>query len=78
MGKVWKFQDAKNHFSEVVEKAIHEGPQFVSRRGVEAVVVISVKDFKERTKPTTSLVDFFQNSPLFGVELELERKNDLS
>lgn len=78
MGKIWNLQDAKNRFSEVVEEAIHNGPQTVTRRGVEAVVVLSTKDYKKITHPSTNLVEFFRNSPLFGVDLDVERKNDPS
>ena len=30
MERVWQLQDAKNRFSEVINKAIHEGPQVVT------------------------------------------------
>ena len=30
-------QDAKNRFSEVVEEALHKGPQWITRRGEDAV-----------------------------------------
>ncbi|MBP8132561.1 MAG: type II toxin-antitoxin system prevent-host-death family antitoxin [Candidatus Hydrogenedentes bacterium] len=33
MSNTWQLQDAKNRFSEVVEKAVAEGPQHVTRRG---------------------------------------------
>ncbi len=73
----WQLQDAKNRFSELVEKAISLGPQTVTKRGVEAVVVVSVDEYKKLTKPKSSLVDFFKNSPLHDIELDLERDKDL-
>lgn len=41
----WHLQDAKNHFSKVVDKAIHEGPQTVTRRGKRTAVVISAEEY---------------------------------
>ena len=38
----WQLQEAKNRFSEVVSRALTEGPQTVTRRGTEVVVVVSV------------------------------------
>ena len=29
----WQLQDAKNRFSEIVNKALRDGPQVVTRRG---------------------------------------------
>ncbi|VAX36946.1 hypothetical protein MNBD_UNCLBAC01-1839 [hydrothermal vent metagenome] len=73
MENAWKLQDAKNCFSAVVKEAMEHGPQKVTRRGLEAVVVISAKDYKRLIKPSTNLVNFFQKSPLYGVELDFKR-----
>ena len=40
----WQLQDAKNRFSALVNQAIAEGPQFVTRRGETAVVVLSARE----------------------------------
>jgi len=67
----WKLQDAKAHFSEVVRRARTEGPQMVTLRGKEAVVVLSVEDAAERTPGSgLSLVEFLQSSSLGLVTLE--------
>lgn len=70
----WQLQDAKNRFSEVVEKAVQGGPQIVTRRGVETAVVISMEEYKRLTRPRTDLVEFFRRFPLAGIALDLERK----
>jgi antitoxin Phd len=72
----WKLQDAKNHFSEVVDFAIKEGPQEVTRRGEHAVVIMSFALYQELSQPKENLVNFFRNSPFYGVELDLERIKD--
>jgi len=41
MEHIWPLQDAKNKFSEVVNNAVHRGPQIITRRGVQTVVVLS-------------------------------------
>lgn len=76
MKRVWPLQDAKNKLSEVVERAIAEGPQTITRRGREAAVVVSVRDFGRLTRPKESLVSFLRNSPLAGVDLDLGRTDD--
>lgn len=73
----WQLQDAKNRFSEVVEKSLRKGPQLITRRGVETAVVMSVKEYQKLIKPKKDLVQFFRNSPLKGIEIDLERKKDL-
>ena len=73
----WQLQDAKNRFSELVEKAVNSGPQTVTKRGIETVVILSFDEYKKLTKPKSDLVDFFKNSPLHNIELELKRDKDL-
>lgn len=71
--KYWQLQDAKARLSEVVKQALAKGPQTITLHGHPAVVVISNDEFIQLTKPKFSLVDFFQKSPLRGVNLELDR-----
>jgi prevent-host-death family protein len=42
----WPVQEAKAKFSELVETALAEGPQLVTRRGSEAVVVVPAEVWK--------------------------------
>ena len=42
----WQLQTAKQHFSELVERARRDGPQVVTKHGKEAVVVISAEDYR--------------------------------
>lgn len=41
--KHWQLQDAKNRFSEVVNKALRDGPQFVTRRGEKPSLLCQLK-----------------------------------
>lgn len=69
----WPLQDAKNRFSEVVRLATEEGPQTVTKHGRPSVVVMSFEHYRQLNQPKTSLVEFFQTSPLSGVDLDLRR-----
>ncbi|MBK9572050.1 MAG: type II toxin-antitoxin system prevent-host-death family antitoxin [Rhodoferax sp.] len=42
----WRLQDAKAQFSELVDNALRGVPQHVTRRGKQAVVVLSENDFE--------------------------------
>jgi prevent-host-death family protein len=72
----WQLQDAKNRLSELVRKAREEGPQMITMRGRDAVVVVSAREFGKLSLPRGSLVDFFRKSPLVGVNLDLARSID--
>jgi antitoxin Phd len=43
----WSLQDAKNRFSAVVAAAEAGTPQFVTKRGRSAVVVLAVEDYEK-------------------------------
>lgn len=51
MGNVWQVQDAKARFSELLETSLAEGPQIVTRRGVETAVLVPIEQWRwlERT-----------------------------
>ena len=42
----WQLQDAKARFSEFLEATLKEGPQIVTRRGVEAAVLVPIDDWR--------------------------------
>jgi prevent-host-death family protein len=72
----WQLQDARNRLSELVRKARAEGPQVITLRGRDAVVVVSANEFGKLSRPRGSLVDFFRKSPLAGMNLDLDRSRD--
>ena len=73
MARVWQLQEAKNKFSEVVEEAISHGPQVITKRGVEAVVVLSYAEYRKMILRQKPLSVFFQDSPLAEETLDLSR-----
>jgi prevent-host-death family protein len=73
---IWTVAEAKAKFSEVLQKAEEEGPQRITRRGEDAVVVVSKKDWERKTKRKGTLLEFFMNSPLRGSGIKIERLKD--
>jgi prevent-host-death family protein len=59
----WPLQDAKNRFSEVVQRARREGPQTVTLRGERAAVVLSAADYDVLIRDRPSLVDDLLSGP---------------
>ena len=78
-GHDWQLQTAKAKFSEVFRLALTEGPQRITRQGKEGVVMISDEQYYRLTVKShqpKSIVQFFRESPLVGVDLDLERDRD--
>ena len=72
--RAWKLEDAKARFSELVRLARSEGPQRVTVRGQDAVVVVSAERF-EALMPSRrqhSLHALLSTSPLRDVHLQPE------
>jgi len=75
----WQIQTAKARFCEVFRLARTEGPQRITRQGKEAVVMISDEQYDRlmaKSRQPKSIVQFFRESPLVGVDLDLEREKD--
>lgn len=75
-GESWQVQSAKARFSEVFRRARTEGPQRITRQGKEGVVMVAEEQYDQlvgKSHQPKSLVQFFRQSPLTGVELDLER-----
>jgi antitoxin Phd len=71
--QTWQLQEAKNKFSRVVDDAVNSGPQIITKRGVEVAIVISYAEYQRMIASRGSLSGFFRESPLAGIELDLER-----
>jgi prevent-host-death family protein len=46
----WQVQDAKARFSEMLEITLKKGPQVVTRRGVEAAVLVPIEEWHRLQK----------------------------
>jgi prevent-host-death family protein len=65
----WPLQDAKNHFSKVVQRARAEGPQVVTLRGERAAVVLSARDYDALRAGRPTLVDDLLAGPAWDDSL---------
>jgi antitoxin Phd len=66
----WQLADAKNRFSELVSRALTEGPQRVTRRN-EAVVLVAEAEYERLTGKRPGLKEFLLNGPdLSGLDIE--------
>jgi prevent-host-death family protein len=73
---VWQLQEAKQRFSELIRKAAEEGPQTVTRRGEEVVVVVPVEEWRRLSGEKPGFKEFLLSGPDLGA-LEIERQKEL-
>lgn len=74
--KAWNVAQAKAHLSQVIEQALKEGPQTITRNGKDAVVVVSAEEWSARTKRKGNLAEFFAGSPLRNSGLVIKRDRE--
>ena len=72
----WAVADAKARFSELIDRALSDGPQTITRRGRTAVVVVSATEWERKSRRTGNLAEFFAASPLPGSSVKIERVQD--
>ena len=73
----WPVADAKAHFSEMIDRALSEGPQVVTRKGKRTVVVVPLEEWERRVTRQGNLAEFLASSPLRGSQLKVERSRDV-
>ena len=72
----WRLAEAKNKFSEVVNKALAEGPQRIRRRS-DTVVLIALEDYEKLTGARPGLKDFLLGEGPHLEDLDLDRSRSL-
>jgi antitoxin Phd len=60
----WPLQEARNHLRDVIDRALDEGPQRITRHGKQAVVVVSEAEWNRQTAAGRSFGDLLADSPL--------------
>ena len=73
----WTVVDAKAHLSQVIDQALAQGPQRITRNGRPAVVVVSAEEWERKTQRKGNLAEFLAASPLRDSGLEVERAKDV-
>ena len=71
----WQVQEAKTRLGEVIDRAISEGPQTITRHGKPRAVLMSVEEFEAMKPKKRDFVEFLLNGPRFD-DLDLERSKD--
>ena len=52
MSRKWPVQDAKSRFSELLDTTLAEGPQIVTKRGVETAVLVPIEQWRNLERMT--------------------------
>lgn len=52
MSRKWPVQDAKAKFSELLDTALAEGPQIVTKRGTDAAVLLPIEHWRKLERMT--------------------------
>jgi antitoxin Phd len=73
MSHAWQLQEAKNKFSKVVDDALRDGPQIITKHGVETAILLSMSDYNKLIQQQGTISSFFRNSPLADGEIDLSR-----
>jgi antitoxin Phd len=72
---VWQIQEAKTRLSELIEQANTNGPQFITRDGLERAVVLSVNDYRALTAQKPDLRQYLLGGPRVD-QFEVPRSRD--
>jgi prevent-host-death family protein len=73
----WQVQEAKQRFSEVVRRALDEGPQIVTRHGEEVAVVLDIAEYRRLRDDAPDFSRFLLSDPDWDDDIEFPRSQDL-
>jgi len=71
----WQLQEAKQRFSELVRRAVVEGPQVVTKHGEETAVVMSIEEYRRLARGRPDFREFLLSAPDLDL-LEIDRPGD--
>ncbi len=72
METVWPLQDAKNRLSELVDTALRDGAQTITRHGKPVAVLVSAETYA-RLQPREKLANILRDCPVKGWDFERDR-----
>ena len=70
----WKLHEAKGKFSELVTRALKEGPQDITVRGELVAVVISRQEYTRLTHPKLRFLEFMRHPPFIEAGVDFSRE----
>ena len=78
----WQVYDAKARFSEFLDASLKEGPQIVTRRGVEAAVLVPIDEWRHLNEKARKVMEEINGSviviPYFPGQSSTNIKNEIS
>lgn len=72
----WSIVEAKAHLDEVIGEIDDVGPQSIVKNRDELAIVVSAHQWGDRQRRRGTLVEFLDNSPLRGLDIDIERHPD--
>ncbi len=72
----WAVAKAKAKLSSVIDRALSEGPQTITRSGRKTAVLVSAEEWERKSKRRGNLAEFFASSPLRNSGVRIKRTND--
>ncbi|HEY4255547.1 MAG TPA: type II toxin-antitoxin system Phd/YefM family antitoxin [Chlamydiales bacterium] len=73
--KKWQLQEAKAKFSRVINEAVSDGYQTITKNGEPVAYVVSKKDFDLFLHPPKTLLQAFEDCPYPDIDLDIERSS---
>ena len=71
----WQLQDAKSRFSEFLNAVLKEGRQIVTRRGVEAAVLVPMEEWRRmQSASRPGIKELLLSGPRFNTIVAPRRK----
>jgi antitoxin Phd len=70
----WQLQEAKSRFSEFLNAALTKGPQVVTRRGVEAAVLVPIEEWRRLQRSSHPNIKELLLGPGPRLDIELPKR----
>ncbi len=71
--RTWPLQEARNHLRDVIDGALNQGPQRITRHGKQAVILVSEEEWRRHAAPRRSFGDLLADCPLTSEDLPPRR-----
>jgi len=72
----WSVAEAKSHLDEIMDELEAEGPQTVFKNGDKRALIVPMTEWGANRRRKGTLVEFLDNSPLTGLDIDFERHPD--
>ena len=73
---IWTAHEARRRFREIIERARTEGPQVITRHGMERAVVLSIDAYRRLQAAKPDFKEYLLSGPKVD-DFEIDRARDL-